>query len=174
MYIKYNGIIYEKITDVITGKEIITTYYKEKTDETFYKRWDYYAKEFNKDDKKIEDIYDVDFYVYYMDDSETLKKANVDGIWCVNEGRPLYRNPELEKNELGLILNKVTYSEDWVQFDGCTCGKIVDLYECGEYKIKYTYKYKDGKELQGEESVEVKMQAESFKEEMLKHRVSNV
>lgn len=170
MYIKYNDKLYRYLED----ERKILTYDVEKTDKTFSNKRNIYYKIIDADDGNIESIYDVDFYVYYMDDSETLKKANVDGIWCVNEGRPLYRNPELEKNELGLILNKVTYSEDWVQFDGCTCGKIVDLYECGEYKIKYTYKYKDGKELQGEESVEVKMQAESFKEEMLKHRVSNV
>ena len=174
MYIKYNDKIYELIYCGVVDKEVVSTYFKEKTDETFYEIFDYYAKDFINTDVNIQDIYNVDFYVSYTDESETLKQAPTVERWCVNEGRPMYRNPELEKNELGIVLQQVTRSDDWIQDDKCSCSKIIDLYECSDYTVKYTYTFKDGKKLDEKEIVEVKMKAEEFKAEILKYRSENI
>lgn len=170
MNVKYSNKIYGFLTE---DKELLT-YKKEKTDETFEYDDGIYYKQIEIDDKKIEEIYDVDFYVYYMDNSETLKKAGVSGKWCVDEGRPLYRMPDIEKDELGLWLGNISWSEDWIHDDKCSCSKIVNLYDCSNYTVKYTYIFKDGKELPGKEIVEVKMDAEDFKAEMIKYRLTNI
>lgn len=170
MYIKYNSTLYRYSKK---NREILT-YYTEKTDETFKPYSKLYYKEIELDDEKIEDIYDVDFYVYYMDDSETLKNACVSGIWCVNEGKPLYRTPKIEENELGLGLDNLSLSEDWIRDDRSSCSKIVNLYDCKDYTVKYKYIFKNGKVLSKEEVVKEKMDAEEFKAEMLKYRTENI
>ena len=174
MYIKYNAKIYDLIYSNFEKKYVITTYFDEKVDESFYKMWDYYAKDYVETDQNIQDIYDVDFYVTYTDDSETLKKADKQGKWLVNEGRPLYRNPEIEENELGLSLIKQSFSEDWIMDDRCSCSKIVDLYDCSDYTVVYTYIFKDGQKLDEKEVVEIEMTADEFKKEMIKYKAKNI
>ncbi len=189
MFIKYDNKLYDFLDKqeyfkIITRKE-------SKADETYYKKMYVFVKEITPSDSKIEDIYEVDFYVMYVDTSDTLKNAekyvyegaNIfestrraveENIWCVNEGRPLYRVPELEKNELGLNLCQISCSDDWKMDDRGSCSKIVDLYECSDYTVVYTYTYKDGQPLAEKEVVEVKMDAEAFKAEMLKYRRENI
>lgn len=189
MYIKYNN----ELFDLVDKKDYykIVTRNENKSDKTFYLRLNVFIKEIAIDDPDIQDIYDVDFFVIYFDESETMKnaakyvcegtgmpessqRAIKQGIWCVNEGRPLYRAPVLEENEVGLWLNGQSCSEDWVMDDRCSCSKIIDLYDCGGYIVKYTYTFKDGVRLPKEEIVEVKMSAEDFKNEMLKHRSGSI
>lgn len=58
--------------------------------------------------------------------------------------------------------------------DRCSCSKIVDLYDCSGYIVKYTYTVKNGVQLPKEKIVEVKMSAEDFRNEMLKYRIGNI
>ena len=58
--------------------------------------------------------------------------------------------------------------------DRCSCSKIIDLYDCSGYIVKYTYTFKNGVQLPKEEIVEVRMTAEDFKNEILKHRSGNI
>lgn len=190
-YIKYGNNIYELIHHRLLDRKLITTYHKVKTDDSFYMISDYYAKDYEIGDENIQDIYEIDFFVVYNDTSETVKEAAKyvyegtrmpessqraikEGIWCVNEGIPRYRAPILEENEVGLGLDQVSHSDDWVMDDRSSCSKIVNLYDCSGYIVRYTYSFKDGVQLPEAEVVEVKMEAEAFKEEMLKHSRRNV
>lgn len=187
MFIRYKNIVYR----YIQRRNELVTAVKEKADDTFSQDGNIFYKQIDTMDQDIQDMYEIDFYVGYIDTSETVKDAEKyvyegsgmaetsqravrDGIWCVNEGIPLYRRPILEENELGLSLNQVSCSEDWIQDDRSYCSKIIDLYDCSEYIVCYTYSFKDGVQLPEVEIVEVRMEAEAFKEEMLKHRSQNV
>ena len=172
MYVKYNNELYS-YRDLDECKKIVT-YKEEKKNNNFYRHRSVWVKVITLDDPNIQDIYDVDFYVNYTDDSETLKKANRQGKWLVNEGRPLYKNPEIENNELGLSLIKQSYSSDWVMDDRCSCSKIVDLYDCSDYTVVYTYIFKNGQPLNEKEVVEISMTAEEFKQEMIKYKSENI
>ena len=168
MYAIYNNKLYGYLDD---DYELLT-YQNNKIDDGFEEDEGIYFKSITLDE--IQDIFDVDFYVTYTDESETLKKAGNPSKWIVNEGRPLYKNPEIEKNELGLSLIQQSYSDDWVMDDKCSCSKIVDLYDCTDFTVVYTYIYRDGKELEEEIVEEVKVEAEEFKELMLKYRDENI
>lgn len=89
MYISYNNILYKLIT--YKGKKEITTYFKEKCDSSFMKMVGfqttyiddtsldshddsiYYFKEISIEDTAIQNIFDVDFVLTYVDVSETTK-----------------------------------------------------------------------------------------------------
>lgn len=170
MKIKYNSLLYR----YLERRNKIVTYDKDKVDLTFECDGRIYYKVISPMDSHIEDIFDVDFYVYYMDDSETLKASGADGTWCVNEGRPLYRCPKLENNELGLSLMYGSICDEWTQDDKGSSSKIIDLYDCSDHTVVYTYSFKDGKPLAENEVIKVKMEPEDFKNEMLKYRISNI
>lgn len=174
MYIKYNAKIYDLIYSNLKEKYVITTYCEEKVDETFYKMWDYYAKDYVEIDPNIQDIYDVDFYVTYTDDSETLKHGEPVTRWNINKMGMLYRKPDMEKGEVGLHLPHDSWSDDWIQDDKYSCSKIVDLYDCSDYTVVYTYSVKDGKKLDEPLVEEVVMTAEDFLQERLKYRLTKI
>ena len=133
-----------------------------------------YYKEVSIDDIKIQDIFEVDFLLTYIDTSETTKHGKYDTRWNVNEGKQMYKNPVIEKNEVGLTLSHDSWSEDWIQDDKYSCSKIVDLYECSEYTIVYTYVFRDGKKLEEPLIEEKRVSAEEFKEKMIKYRKNNI
>lgn len=86
----------------------------------------------------------------------------------------MYKSPKIEKDEVGLTLSHDSWSEDWIQDDKYSCSKIVDLHDCSEYTVIFTYVFKDGKKLE-EPLIEEKMvSVEEFKEEMIKYRKSNI
>lgn len=172
MYIKYDKELYvfldkKDYFEIITRKE-------NKADETYIREANIFFKEISPEDPKIEAIFRVDFYVSYMDDSETLKASGADGVWCVNEGRPLYRCPKIENNELGLSLMYGSICDEWTQDDKGSSSKIIDLYDCSDHTVVYTYSFKDGKPLAENEMIKIKMEPEDFKNEMLKYRRSNL
>ncbi len=185
MFIRYRNTLYRFIE--FFGKEMIITHDKEKIDDSFYLVSDYYAKDYDPQDKEIQDIYEVDFYVVYHDTSETVKEAMKyayegsgmlacdrravkEGIWCVNEGIPRHCDPKIENDEVGINLFQWSYSEDWVEFDRSQISKIVNIHECSRLMVRYAYTVKNGCRLAEKEIVEVDLEPEAFKEEMLKHR----
>lgn len=189
MFIRYRNTLYHLIQ--FLGKEMITTYDKQKTDDSFYLVSDYYAKDYNPQDDEIQDVYEADFYVVYHDASETVKEAMKyayegsgmlacdqravkEGIWCVNEGIPRHCTPKIENDEVGINLGQLSYSDDWVQFDRSSISKIVNIYECSRLMVRYAYTVKNGCRLAEKEIVEVDFEPEAFKEEMLKHRIGNI
>ena len=172
MYIKYNDVLY----DFLDKKEYykIITRISSKTDESFYKKFEVFVKEIKLTDSNIQDIYDVDFYVTYTDDSETLKHGQPVTRWNINKMGMLYRRLDMEKNEIGLSLPHDSWSDDWIQDEKYSCSKIVDLYDCSDYTVVYTYTFKDGKKLDEPYVEEVKMTAEDFQQERLKYRLTKI
>ena len=58
--------------------------------------------------------------------------------------------------------------------DRCSCSKIVDLFDCTDFTVVYTYTYKDSKKLDEVIVEEVKVEAEEFKSLMLQYRDENI
>lgn len=198
MYIDYKGQLYHLIgrSMFFDDKSAISTYFKEKTDDTFCEVSDYYAKELKPDDPNVQNIYDVDYYVVYHDTSETVKKRAAElkkciekgdhhigddeldavfrHIWCANGGAPIIDSPTIENNEVEIILSGNSCSEDWIMFDRGLCYKAVNIYDCEKLIVRYTYSVRDGKKLAKKEVVEVTMEPEEFKAEKLKHGIGNI
>ncbi|MBD5111580.1 MAG: hypothetical protein HDT42_03490 [Ruminococcaceae bacterium] len=163
---------------------------------------DSYARDIGSGD--IYDLYEVDFYVVYNDTSKTteavakeLKAKEEEGrsigqfardcilnhMWGVNE-EIAYRLPaEIENNEVAIAFNCESCSEDWVELKSQPggfsmrgwCSKIVDIHDCDRLFVRYTYRVRNGKDVPYDERVvEVTMNPEDFKAEMLKHRIANI
>lgn len=170
MLMKYANKLYRYISNY---NEIVT-YNNINIDSTFENDNGIYYKKIFADDIKIQDIFDVDFVLTYIDTSETTKHGKYETRWNVNEGKPMYKSPAIEKDEVGLTLSHDSWSEDWIQDDKYSCSKIVNLYECSEYTIVYTYVFKNGKKLEEPLIEEKQVSAEEFKKEMIKYRKTNI
>lgn len=152
----------------------------------------------------VYDLYEVEFYVVYNDTSKTTKtvaeklKADekegrtigkfardciLEHMWCVNEDSA-YRLPaEIENNEVSIAFNCDSCSEDWIALKSKPggfsmrgwCSKIVDIHDCDKLLVRYTYRVLKGEDLlRDKKVVEVTMNPEDFKAEMLKHRLANI
>lgn len=197
MFVNYNGQLYRLIKSSLyfDGKPAIATDFKEKTDATFSTVSDYFIKKFDFDDPKIQEIFDVDYFVVYRDTSETVKKRaaelkeymkkgdHIDDdeldavfrhIWSANGGAPILDPPKIKNNEVELILGCQTCSDDWIEFERGWCCKAVNIYDCERLFVRYTYTVRDGKKLSENEVVEVTMQPEEFKAEKLKYSFYNI
>ena len=172
MFIKYKDILYDLLEEK-TYLSIITRN-KLKSNEDFLKTKRSFYKNISLNDINIQDIFDVDFVLTYIDTSETTKHGKYETRWNVNEGKPMYKSPVIEKDEVGLTLSHDSWSEDWIQDDKYSCSKIVNLYECSEYTIVYTYVFKNGKKLEEPLIEEKQVSAEEFKKEMIKYRKTNI
>lgn len=147
MYIEYKGQLYHLVENIFTyNKPALTTHFKEKTDDTFYETSDYYAKELKPDDADVQNIYEVDFYVVYHDTSRTMAMALKRWKQYMEKGDEpdnytkdrLFRHiwlaelespTKIENNEVVIILDSESYSEDWVSFERGWCRKIVNTYD---------------------------------------------
>lgn len=197
MFVNYNGQLYRMIKSSLyfDGKPAIATDFKEKTDETFSDISDYFIKEFDPDDPKIEDTFDVDYFVVYDDKSETVagKLAELNDeikrgetvdedeydaifrhIWSANGGAPISDPPLIKNNEVELILGGKTYSDDWIEFERGWCYKAVNIYDCEQLFVRYTYTVRGGKRLAEKEVVETTFTPEEFKKEKLKYAYSSI
>lgn len=200
LFILYKGNIYRQTENIFTTKDCFVTKFKEKTDDTFYEYLDHlerYARDC--EDNEVDAVYDVDFYVEYHDTGRTMEMAaqrvkeaeekgktvthsTHDSVlhhrWVVNEKRRIQpqQNPQIENNEVALMLCETSYSEDWVlvEKDKRFCSKVVDIHDCDKLLVQYTYFVRNGKRLDKAEVVEVTMEPEDFKAEMLKYRLSNI
>lgn len=200
MYIEYKGQLYHLIMRSLffDGKPAISTHFKEKTDNTFFECSDYYAKELKPNDADVQNIYEVDFYVVYHDTSKTVemalkrwKKYMEQGdepddftkdrlfrhTWLTETSPTIFQHPKIENNEVAIVLDSESCSEDWITFERGFCSKIVDIYDCEKLLVRYTYSVREGKKLKKSAKnrvVEVTMEPEDFKAEMLKYRISNI
>lgn len=172
MFIKYKDILYDLLEEK-TYLSIITRN-KLKSNEDFLKTKGSFYKNISLDDINIQDIFEVDFVLTYIDTSETTKHGTYETRWNVNEGKAMHKSPVIEKDEVGLTLPHDSWSEDWIQDDKYSCSKIVNLCDCSEYTVIFTYEYKDGKKLEKPLVEEKQVMAEEFKEEMIKYRKDNI
>ncbi len=203
MFVNYNGQLYRLIKSSLyfDGKPAIATDFKEKTDGTFSAVSDYFIKEFDPEDlndPKIEDIFDVDYFVVYDDKSETvarklaelkaeikeIKRGEAVGedeydavfrhIWSANGGAPILNPPLIKNNEVELILGGKSCSDDWIEFERGWCYKAVNIYDCERLFVRYTYTVRGGKKLAEKEVVETTFSPEEFKKEKLKYAYSSI
>lgn len=197
MFVNYNGQLYRfiKRSLYIDRKPAIATDFKEKTDASFIEVSDYFIKEFDPDDPKIREMFDVDFFVVYDDKSKTVQKKSAElkaeiergdvvydderdevfnHIWSANGGAPILNPPTIVNNEVELILGGKSYSDDWIEFDLGWCYKAVNIYDCERLFVRYTYTVRGGRKLSEKEVVEVTMQPEEFKAEKLKYAFRNI
>ena len=169
MYIKYDGKIYYHSYPNIANKRYAITHNIEKLTEGFEKQYDYYKKIVCDDDPNIQDVYDIDFYVDYVDEKQTMKLMRDVTRWCVNDNRPCYQQPEIEKDELGIQGMGMNDTDGWKTYDRGASSKIIHLSDCTGFIVKYTYTVKDGCKLTEELIEEVNMTSEEFKNEMIRH-----
>ena len=170
MYIKYNGALYHYLYD---DMEIIT-YDNSKINDEFEQDEDVYYKPIDESDPNIEDIYTVDFYVDYIDKKQTMTSMKDITRWCVNDDRPIHKQPEIEQDELGIIAQGLNNTDGWVIYDKCSSSKIIHLSDCTGFIVKYTYTVKNGEKLSKELIKESNMTSNEFKSEMIKYHDENI
>ena len=159
-------IFYQSSTKVIgTNKE-------DKKLEGFVQPNKCYMIEWEKVKDKIQSIYDVKFYVTYINKSKTRTWGQT--RWHVSEGMPLHRGFKIDKNEVGIYLNGQSRSQDWVQMENCYCSKIVDISECSDFTVRYEYSRKDGVDYEEPLIEEQEVSAEDFKRIMVSYRRQNI
>ena len=158
-------IFYQSSTKVIgTNKE-------DKKLEGFVQPNKCYIIEWEKVKDKIQSIYDVKFYVTYVNKTKTRRGQR---IWQVSENIPLHRGFDIEKNEVGIWVDGMSRSSDWIQFDSCFCSKIIDISECSDFTVRYEYSRKDGVDYEEPLIEEQEVTAEEFKLIMVSYRRQNI
>lgn len=183
-FIMYNGNIYSKSRNIFTKKDCFVTQFKEKTDDSFYEYLDYldrYARDIENDD--VYDLYEVEFSISYND---TGKATEEEHWWNVDEAGA-YRLPaKIENDEVSIFSthDEYKYAEDWTALKTEPGGfymegwyaKIVNIHDCAKLRVRYVYKVFEGQYISypAEKVVEVIMEPEAFKAEMLKYRLSNI
>ena len=172
MYIKYNNKLYS-YRNLIECKKIVTRI-EEKSDGDFYKNRSVWVKIIEETDPNIQDVYDINFYVDYIDEKQTMKLMRGVTRWCVNDNRPMHKAPEIEKDEIGIQGPGMNSTDGWVVYDQGASSKIIHLSDCTGFIVEYKYTVKDGKVLEEKLVEEVRMNAEEFKAEMIKYRRENV
>ena len=172
MYTDY-AIYQEKLYYTVNQDDgrYIATHYLDKTQNDFSQRFDYYVKNLAACKHDVDCIFDVKFYVTYLNTSKTVKGKR---RWYVSEYVSLHRGFDIEKNEVGIYLNGMSRSSDWIQFDSCFCSKIVDISECSDFTVRYEYSRKDGVDYEEPLVEEQEVSAEEFKRIMVSYRRQNI
>ena len=94
--------------------------------------------------------------------------------WCVNDNRPCYKQPEIEKDELGIQGPGMNSTDGWMVYDQGASSKIIHLADCTGFIVRYTYIVKNGEKLTEKLVEEVNMTSEEFKNEMIKYKRKNI
>ncbi len=168
-YVKYKKKLYFTIKQ--GNDRYIVTYYMDKANNSFFQKFDYYMKRLEECKDDAECVFDVSFYVTYVNKSKTIRGEK---RWYVSEYVPLHRGFDIEKNEVGLCVNGMSRSSDWIQFDSCFCSKIVDISECSDFTVRYEYSRKDGVDYEEPLVEEQEVSAEEFKRIMVSYRRQNI
>ena len=132
----YNATYLDKI------KIRISSDFFEKCDESFELSWTKHAKFKIVEIENLDQLYDINFFVEYEDDSPTNTKHQIQ--WCVNESVPIFPDPNIDKGEVGLVLSTSSRSDDWYQADKYYCTKVVNLKDCKRIWVEYWYYKYDG------------------------------
>ena len=168
-YVMYQEKLYFTIKQ--GNDKYIVTYDSDKTNNGFFSKFDYYMKRLEDCKNDVDCIFDVSFYVTYVNKTKTVKGKKK---WSVSEYVPLHRGFDIEKNEVGIWANGMSRSNDWIQFDSCACSKIVDISECSDFTVRYEYSRKDGVDYEEPLIEEQEVSAEEFKRIMISYRRQNI
>lgn len=161
MYIKYNDKIYELIN--YKNEMLITSYFIEKIDNNFEKKWDYYQKNLLPTDPLIQDIYHVRFLLHW---ESGFEKVNPE--WVILTDRE-YMNGDK-------VLLRFVYGHlpGWEVEEQTVSKKYVDISECDDFTVQYIYSVKDGKKLDEPETKEEKVTQEEFQRLVIGYRSENL
>lgn len=151
MYLIDNkGLLFRYVYNGIEKKYFCVTKDKNKVSEGFIQSYDFYKKEIPIDDPKIEEIFDVKFYVYW----DCKIKGVVDKKWGIHTSDyfsdgtvKIYHEgtlPGWRFEEKGLC----AYFLEKEQIEGCS--------------VKYKYVVKDGKKLDEPLEIEKEISVEEF------------
>ena len=140
MIAKYNENNYHAYKK--NGKIGIATHFQEKCLDGFQESWDRLAMYMIVEIEDLDQLYDINFFVEYEDDSPTNTKHQMQ--WCVNESVPIFPDPNIDKGEVGLVLSTSSRSDDWYQADKYYCTKVVNLKDCKRIWVEYWYYKYDG------------------------------
>lgn len=147
------------------NRPMIMTHDVSKADESFENRGDYYIKGISMSDSKLQEIYDLHFYVDYIDSVE----SNIS--WNVDEGAELHRVPDIEKNEVGLLVLHDSQGSGWTQCDKNEASKIIFLSDCDKLYVEKIYHF--SKENSDMKVKRIEVSDEEFKRAMVSARLKN-
>ena len=161
MYIKYNNIVF-RFLDKKEYYKIITRN-KNKTTDEFYKNKDVYVKKIIETDINIQDIFNIQFFLKW--DSHFEK---VDTVWEIFTDKSyLNENQVLMRFANGLL-------PGWRAEEQTVCSRYVDINECEDFTIVYTYTVKDGIRLETPLKQEKKVSKEEFQKTVIQYRNENI
>ena len=158
MYIKYKNLTYS----YLKRNEEILTYIIEKTDETFLKDDDIYYKAIDYNDKNIQDIFDVEFYITW--DSKLPK---VQTKWRILNTGYYMRDGKVYISHEGQL-------PGWKMEEQYICSLLLDMNEIEGYSIKYTYNVKDGQRLETPLVIEENVERKEFEDTFVKYMEENI
>lgn len=142
---------------------VIITKHKTKADGDFLSTKESFYKEIPKDDKYIQDIFRVQFFLKW--DSHL---ADVDNTWeILAEHEYIKDNQVLLKFVNGIL-------PGWDVEEQAVCSKYVDIDECEDFLVVYTYTVKDGDVLKKPMVLEQKVSKEDFEKLVLKYQIKNI
>lgn len=161
MYIKYLDKIYELIYCGLVDKKVISTYYIEKTDKTFYNVSDYYAKDYSSTDPDIQDIYDVKFYIKWDSQLESvITKWHIETCDYFTDG--------------SVRLCHEGYLPGWKIVEKGLSETYLKAEKIEGYSVEYKYVVKDGKKLDEPLVVEKEVDRQEFDELVEMYRSTNI
>lgn len=136
--INKNGFLYKYVYNGIEKAYFCVTHHSEKADDTFSKSFDFYEKEVPLTEACVEDIYNINFYVYWdcgIDNVSDKWEVPASKIWVDGEKLKLEHDGHLP---------------GWNIDDKHLCSKYVNMSEIEQYAIEYKYLVKDGVKLEQE------------------------
>ncbi|HQA59130.1 MAG TPA: hypothetical protein PK033_14820 [Acetivibrio sp.] len=142
---------------------VIITRLKAKTDTSFLSTGKAFYKYIPKDDADIQDIFGVQFFLQW---NSHLK--NVEKKWeILTESEYLKGNQVLLKFFNGIL-------PGWNIEEQTVCSKYVDIVECEDFAVKYTYTVKDGNKLKEPTISEQKVSKEEFQKLVIQYQIRNI
>ncbi len=161
MFIIYKDTLYD-MSDKKTHFNIITRL-KAKADGDFLSKEEIFYKQIPKDDKYIQDIFDVEFFLKW---DSGLK--DVDSKWGI-----LAISMQMKENQI-LLTFANGILPGWRAEEQTVCSKYVNIDECEDFSVVYTYAVKDGNVLKEPMIVEQKVSKEEFQKLAHQYRTKNI
>lgn len=161
MFMIYKNNLYHTLDE--KSHYVIITRQKTKADGDFLSTKKSFYKEIPKDDKYIQDIYKVQFFLKW--DSHL---DDIDNVWeILAEHEHIKDNKVLLKFFNGIL-------PGWEVEEHAVCSKYVDIDECEDFRAVYTYTVKDGNVLNEPMVLEQKVSKEDFQNLIFEHQIRNI
>ena len=161
MFIKYKDILYDLLEEK-TYLSIITRN-KLKSNEDFLKNKRSFYKNILLNDPNIQDIFNIQFFLKW--DSHFEK---VDTVWEVFTDKSYLKDGQvLMRFANGLL-------PGWRAEEQTVCSRYVDINECEDFTIVYTYTVKDGIRLETPLKQGKKVSKEEFQKTVIQYRAENI